>query len=215
MINLLERTPKVLSLLEKQYPKFVGGLTNYNSPFQMLIATVLSAQSTDKQVNSITKELFMKYPDPPSFASASIDDIEKAISKVGLYKNKARFIKKLSIQLIADYDSIVPTTIDQLVKLPGVGRKTANVLLNDWYNIHEGIAVDTHVKRISYRLGFTKNTDPLKIEKDLKKIIPQEKWGKITHLFISLGRAICKASKPLCNSCFLIDLCPRCGILDK
>ena len=214
-MSLTERFSKIFLLLEKNYPEFRGGLTNYSSPFQLLIATVLSAQSTDKQVNSITKKLFSLFPGPKAFASSSIIEIEKSISKVGLYKNKAKFIFELSKQLIAEYDSIVPTSILELVKLPGVGRKTANVLLNDWFNIHEGIAVDTHVKRLSYRMGFTDKTDPNKIEIDLQEIIPSEKWGRLTHLFISHGRAVCKAQKPLCKTCFLIKVCPRVGIVEE
>ncbi|MBY9001119.1 MAG: endonuclease III [Candidatus Heimdallarchaeota archaeon] len=211
---LLERTLRIFVLLEVHYPKFIGGLTNYTSPFQMLIATVLSTQSTDKQVNSITRDLFSRYPNPASFASATISDIEQAISKVGLYKNKAKFIQELSKQLISEFDSIVPTTIGELVKLPGVGRKTANVLLNDWFNIREGIAVDTHVKRLSYRLGLTSEIDPFKIEKDLLEIIPNEKWGMVTHLLISHGRAICKSHRPLCKTCFLMFMCPRTGVVE-
>ena len=206
------REMEILKLLEDHYPSFKGGLTNYESSFQLLVAAILSAQSTDKQVNSITQDLFAKYPDPSSFARTSLEDIEKAIAKVGLYKNKAKFIKEMSTKLIQDYNSEVPTSIAELTKLPGIGRKTANVLLNDWYEIHEGIAVDTHVKRISYRMGFTDHTDPVKIEKDLMKIIPEKKWGRITHLLISHGRAICKAPRPKCDDCFLLSLCPRTGV---
>lgn len=214
-MSLIERAQGIFALLETHYPKFEGGLTNYSTPFQMLIATVLSAQSTDKQVNSITKDLFSRFPDPKSFASSSIVEIENSISKVGLYKNKAKYIFELSKQLITSYNSIVPTTISELVNLPGVGRKTANVLLNDWFNIHEGIAVDTHVKRLSYRMKLTNRTDPNKIEKDLQAIIPSEKWGQITHLFISHGRTVCKAQNPLCKTCFLLELCPRVGVSEK
>ncbi len=208
------RELEILNLLEEHYPSFKGGLTNYESSFQLLVATILSAQSTDKQVNSITRDLFARYPDPSSFAQAPIEEIEKAIAKVGLYKNKAKFIKEMSAKLVQDYNSEVPTTIQELTKLPGIGRKTANVLLNDWYEIHEGIAVDTHVKRISFRLGFTDYTDPVKIERDLMEIIPEEKWGGITHLLISHGRVICKAPKPKCDECFLLILCPRQGVTD-
>ncbi|MCG3217230.1 MAG: endonuclease III [Candidatus Heimdallarchaeota archaeon] len=209
------RERKIISLLEEYYPSFKGGLVHYSSPFQLLVAAILSAQSTDKQVNAITKELFSKFPDPQSFSSSSLLEIEQAIASVGLYKNKARFIYNLSLCLIQDYNSEVPTTLDELVKLPGIGRKTANVLLNDWFEIHEGIAVDTHVKRISFRLGFTKNTNPEKIEKNLMEIVPQDKWGCITHLLISHGRAICKAQKPKCNACFLLSDCPRKGVIEK
>jgi endonuclease-3 len=214
-MSLFDRFSRILLLLEKNYPEFREGLTNFSSPFQLLIATVLSAQSTDKQVNSITKELFSHFPDPEAFASSSISEIENSISRVGLYKNKAKYIFELSKQLIAQYNSIVPTSINELVKLPGVGRKTANVLLNDWFNIHEGIAVDTHVKRLSYRMGLTDEIDPNKIEEDLQEIIPSENWGLITHLFISHGRVVCKAQKPSCKTCFLLNLCPRVGVLEE
>ena len=212
--HVYNREQEILKLLEEHYPKFKGGLTNYGSSFQLLVAAILSAQSTDKQVNSITKELFTRYPNPHSFSQASLEEIEQAIAKVGLYKNKAKFIKEMSIKLVQDHNSEVPTSIAELTKLPGIGRKTANVLLNDWYEIHEGIAVDTHVKRISYRLGFTDNKDPMKIEIDLMEIIPKEKWGRITHLLISHGRAICKATRPKCDECFLLILCPRKGVTD-
>ena len=206
---------RVLSLLNETYPEFRGGLTNYTSAYQMLVATILSAQSTDKQVNSITKELFQKYPEPQDFANAKLKDIETAISKVGLFRNKAKSIKKMSKILISEYNAQVPNSIDELIKLPGVGRKTANVLLNDWFKIHTGIAVDTHVKRLSYRLGFTQNTNPNKIESDLMAIIPQDKWGRITHLLISHGRVVCKANNPQCIHCFLYDYCPREGVKEN
>jgi endonuclease-3 len=210
--SLQKKTLKYLDKLEEHYPEFKGGLSNYNSPYQLLVATILSAQSTDKQVNSITKDLFASYPTPEAFANASLQEIEKAISKVGLYKNKAKFIHEMSIELIERFNSEIPTSLQELTSLPGIGRKTANVLLNDWFKIHEGIAVDTHVRRISFRLGLTSNKDPNKIEVDLMKVIPQEKWGRITHLLISHGRSICKALKPKCDECFLKSLCPRSGV---
>ena len=210
-----EKTRIVLSLLEETYPEFQGGLTNYSSAFQMLVATILSAQSTDKQVNSVTKKLFQKYPEPQNFANATLKEIEMAISKVGLFRSKAKSIKEMSKILLKNYNSQVPTSIEDLIKLPGVGRKTANVVLNDWFKIHEGIAVDTHVKRISRRLGFTKHSNPTKIETDLMEIIQQEKWGRINHLLISHGRTICKAQNPKCQECFLLDYCPRIGLEDN
>ncbi len=210
--SLKKRTILLLGKLEEYYPTFKGGLANYTSPYQLLVSTILSAQSTDKQVNSVTKELFSTFPDPQAFANASIMEIEQAISKVGLYRNKAKFIHEMSKELIKKHDSEIPTSLQELTKLTGVGRKTANVLLNDWFEIREGIAVDTHVKRISFRLGLTNNIDSIKIEKDLMEIIPQEKWGKITHLLISHGRAICKAQNPQCIECFLQSYCPKNGV---
>ncbi len=216
MSNVSNRKNQIiLNFLENHYPKFKGGLANYASPYQLLVATILSAQSTDKQVNSITKDLFSCYPSPRDLASATLDEIEKAIAKVGLYKNKAKFIKDMSQKLIDEHNSVVPTSIKELTQLPGIGRKTANVLLNDWFEIHEGIAVDTHVKRISYRLGWTKNKNPIKIEQDLMQIIPTEKWGRITHLLISHGREICKALKPRCLNCFVSEYCPKFGVSEE
>ncbi|NHK33087.1 MAG: endonuclease III [Asgard group archaeon] len=210
-----KKDQKILHLLEENYPEFKGGLINFSSPFQLLVAAILSAQSTDKQVNSITRELFSRFPSPQEFATASLEEIEKTIAKVGLYKNKAKFIKNMSIQLIDEHDSTIPTNIEDLTQLPGIGRKTANVLLNDWFEIHEGIAVDTHVKRISYRLGWTKNKNPIKIEQDMMEILPTEKWGRITHLLISHGRAVCKAQKPQCFNCFLSEYCPKVEVSKK
>ncbi|MCK4844202.1 MAG: endonuclease III [Candidatus Heimdallarchaeota archaeon] len=211
--SVSQRVKQILSLLEKNYPSSKGSLTNISSPFQLLTAAILSAQSTDKQVNAVTPELFERFPDPILLSHAPIEEIETLISSVGLYKNKAKFLKGMASHLTEKYNSTVPTTITELIKLPGVGRKTANVLLNDWFGIHEGIAVDTHVKRISYRLGLTENSKPNKIEEDLKLTIPEGKWGKITHLLIDHGRKICRAQEPLCNECFLSTICTRIGVI--
>ncbi|MHA1398788.1 MAG: endonuclease III [Candidatus Heimdallarchaeaceae archaeon] len=204
--KVLERFDEHYRLEKKEF------LKHYSNPFQLLIAAILSAQSTDKQVNAVTKDLFKHFPDPESFVNSSTTEIEKNISKVGLYKTKAKYIYSLSKKLIEEYNSKVPTSIDKLIKLPGVGRKTANVLLNDWYGINEGIAIDTHVKRISYRIGLTNNTTPLRIEEDLKQLFPKERWGHITRLFITHGREICYARFPKCSDCFLIDICDRKGV---
>ncbi|MBA7515398.1 Ultraviolet N-glycosylase/AP lyase [subsurface metagenome] len=212
-ISVSQRVEQILSLLEKNYPNSTGSLINFSSPFQLLTAAILSAQSTDKQVNAVTPKLFERFPNPILLSHATIEEIESLISSVGLYKNKAKFLKNMASHLTEKYNSNVPTTIKELIKLPGVGRKTANVLLNDWFGIHEGIAVDTHVKRISYRLELTENSNPNKIEEDLKLIIPEGKWGKITHLLIDHGRKICRAQEPLCNECFLSTICPRIGVI--
>ncbi|UJG42364.1 MAG: endonuclease III [Candidatus Heimdallarchaeum endolithica] len=196
-------------LLEHYDIKTKKFLQNYSTPFQLLVAALLSAQSTDKQVNNVTKKLFEKFPDPKSFASSAPKEIEQYIKSVGLYKNKAKNIYDLSNVLVNEYNSAIPKTISDLIKLPGIGRKTANVVLNDWFKINEGIAVDTHVQRISYRIGLTKNTNPRKIEHDLMLLFPKDSWDIITRLFISHGREICLARNPKCNICFLNDICQK------
>ncbi len=210
-----DRIGEILRLFDVNYPIKGTFLQNCSTPFQFLTAVVLSAQSTDKQVNSITKQLFLKFPDPKSMNNAKIEDIEYCIKSVGLYKNKAKFLKNIAQTLVLEYDSQVPASLNQLLKLPGVGRKSANVVMNDWFKEYEGIAVDTHVKRLSSRLGFTINRDVKKIEKDLMEIIPQEKWGKITLWLISHGRKYCKAQQSLCEECFLNYLCPKIGVGEK
>lgn len=200
---VLERLLEHYDIKKKEF------LNNYSTPFQLLVAALLSAQSTDKQVNTVTNQLFKRYPDPQSFAQSSPEEIEQYIKSVGLYKTKARNIHNLSKVLLSEYNSSVPKTISELIKLPGIGRKTANVVLNDWFQINEGIAVDTHVQRISYRIGLTKHTNPEKIEKDLMLLFPKNSWGILTRLFISHGREICLARNPKCDNCFLSDICKK------
>ncbi|MBP2132175.1 endonuclease-3 [Methanomicrobium sp. W14] len=200
---------KIYSVLEKLYVK--KG-TNFNflefeNPFQILVMTILSAQTTDKTVNRVKQKLFEKYPDCKSLSKANITEVEELIRSTGFYHSKAKNIVSASEILCREYDCKVPKTIEELVNLPGVGRKTANIVLNHAYNINEGIAVDTHVKRVSFRLGLTENTDPVKVEKDLKSIYPKQAWGKINFLFISHGRAVCDAKKPACEKCGLKDIC--------
>ena len=199
------RALKIQRLLKKTYPEVKTQLRHAN-PFQLLVATILSAQCTDKQVNGVTKELFKKLRTPHDFASVSNEALEALIRPTGYFRNKAKNIKNCSKSLLEKYDGQVPQTLDQLVKLPGVGRKTANVVLGSAFNI-DGIVVDTHVARISKRLGLTKSNNPVKIEYDLMEIIPKKNWNVFSLQLIYFGRAICKARKPLCPICPIYDLC--------
>lgn len=199
------RVAKILKILKATYPEVKIQLRHAN-PFQLLVATILSAQCTDKQVNGVTKELFKKLRTPHDFASASNETIEELIRPTGYFRNKSKNIKNCSKSLLEKYDGQVPRTLDELVKLPGVGRKTANVVLGSVFKI-PGIVVDTHVARISKRLGLTKSNNPVKIEYDLMEIIPRENWNLFSLQLIYFGRAICKARNPLCPTCPLYDLC--------
>ena len=166
----------------------------YNNPFQLLVATILSAQCTDKQVNKVTPALFAAYPDAKSMSEAPIEKIEELIHSTGFYKNKAKNIKSMAYALVKDHNGQVPDNMDELVKLPGVGRKTANVVLGNAFQV-PGMVVDTHVKRITNRYGLTKNSDPEKIEQDLMKIFPKERWTELSHQLVLFGRYFCEAKK--------------------
>lgn len=179
----------------------------YNNPFQLLVATILSAQCTDKQVNKVTPALFGAYPDAKSMSEAPIEKIEELIHSTGFYKNKAKNIKSMAYALVKDHNGKVPDNMEELVKLPGVGRKTANVVLGNAFHV-PGMVVDTHVKRITNRYGLTKNSDPEKIEQDLMKIFPKERWTELSHQLVLFGRYFCEAKKPKCNECKIIDYCP-------
>lgn len=198
---------KVIDLLEKEYPNAKTAL-NYTNPFEILIATILSAQTTDERVNIVTKTLFKKYRKPEDFANADINEIEQDIRSTGFYHNKARNIKKCCQILVEKYNSQVPKTMDDLLELPGVARKTANIVLYNAFGITAGIAIDTHVRRVSQRLGLTEQTDPVKIEVELMKITPKEKWMLLTDLLIFHGRKVCVAKKPKCKACMLNKFCP-------
>ncbi len=181
---------------------------DHEGPFQLLVATVLSAQTTDVNVNKATPKLFAAYPDARTLASATQDDVEPLVSTLGFFRQKAKSIIGLSKKLVASHGGAVPRTLAELVELPGVGRKTANVVLGVTWNTPEGVVVDTHVQRISQRLGWTKNTDPVKIEQDLVKLLPREKWDRTSHVLIFHGRRICFARKPSCEKCGISDMCP-------
>ncbi len=201
------RALKIIGVLEREYPDAKIALKSAN-PLELLVATILSAQATDKKVNEVTKKLFTKYRNAKDYADADLPVLEQDIRSTGFFRNKAKNIKKSAQLLVERYDSTVPHTMNDLLELPGVARKTANIVLQNAYGVVEGIAVDTHVRRTSKRLGLTENKDPAKIEKDLMKIIPKEKWMRITDLLIALGRTVCVAGKPKCEICVVNEICP-------
>ncbi|UCD17794.1 MAG: endonuclease III [Candidatus Zixiibacteriota bacterium] len=201
---------EVIALLKKAYPDSTCSL-EFETPHQLLVATILSAQCTDERVNIVTKNLFEKYRNPDAFAEAEIGELENDIRSTGFFRNKARAIKESARVITNDFGGKVPRTLDELTRLPGVGRKTGSVVLGTGFGRAEGIVVDTHVARISRRLRFTDEKSPLKIEKDLMAIIPPEYWIVYSHMLIDHGRAVCKARKPDCDSCPLAKLCPSAG----
>ena len=184
-----------------------GEFLHFNNPYQILIATILSAQTTDRVVNQVTEILFSRYPSPFDLADADIRDIEDIIHSTGFFHAKAKNIISAARMVVTDYQGIVPDTIDLLQTLPGVGRKTANIVVHHGFGRADGIAVDTHVKRLSVRLGLSDQSDPEKIEQDLLRIFPKKIWGDLNGLFILHGRKTCTARNPACNRCVLCDLC--------
>jgi len=207
MKDLKARDTEVNKRLKKQYPDARVEL-DFRNPFELLIATILAAQSTDVRVNIVTKSLFRKYPDARAFAEADLVEMETAVKQTGFFRNKARAVINCSKALVEKHGGEVPRTIAELVELPGVGRKTANVVLGNAMGIEAGVIVDTHVTRLSGRLGFTKNTDPVDIEQDLMKIVPRGEWTAFANRLILHGRRVCVARKPLCSECALNDICP-------
>ncbi|MCP4138591.1 MAG: endonuclease III [bacterium] len=197
---------KIIQILADHYGAIEPAL-DFISIYQLTIAVVLSAQTTDKQVNSVTPKLFERYPDFRSLSKAPLEQVEKIVKSTGFYKNKAKHIISLSKRVVETYNGTVPDSMEELITLDGVGRKSANIILSSGYN-KPGIAVDTHVIRISNRLGYIDSKNPLHIEKKLNEIIPIEKWKLINLLFITHGRQLCKARNPLCGSCPIIELCP-------
>jgi endonuclease-3 len=210
-MNLREKTLEILKRLKKEYPHPKTAL-NFKSPFELLVATVLSAQTTDALVNKVTANLFDKYKSVRDYAGASLETLQKDIGSVNFYKTKAKNIQASANIVVEKFNSKVPKTMDELTSLPGVARKTANIILSNAFGIHEGIAVDTHVKRVAHRLGITKNEDPVKIEQDLISLVPKEEWSNISHLLIFHGRNICQAKKPKHHECVLNDICPSRNI---
>jgi endonuclease-3 len=205
-MDINTRVLKIIGLLEKEFPDAKITL-NYSNPLELLVATILSAQCTDERVNLVTKTLFKKYKTAKDYANADTKRLEQDIRSTGFYRNKAKNIKKASQILIEKYSSQVPHTMDEILELAGVARKTANIVLQNAYGIVEGIAVDTHVRRVTARLGLSKNKDPNKIEADLIRVVPHDKWMRITDLLIFLGRRICTAKKPKCEICVLNKIC--------
>ena len=203
-----ERVQKIIKLLKQEYPNADTRL-HFSNRLELLIAVVLSAQSTDEQVNKVTPELFSRFNSAQELAAMDIEELEELIRGVGLYKNKARHIKGLAEKIAVDYDGKVPDTFDELLKLPGVGRKSANVMLSVGFD-QPGLGVDTHIKRVARRLGITSEKNSNQIEKDLKQVIPVSLWSDSHHLLIAHGRAVCQARKPQCSNCILVDLCYQC-----
>ena len=201
-----QRALEILSRIEHLYPDATCSL-DYATPVQLLVATILSAQCTDERVNKVTPGLFGKFPDAESLANADLTELEELVRSTGFYRNKAKNIQGACRMIVQDFNSVVPNKMEDLLKLPGVARKTANVVLAHAYGINAGVTVDTHVKRLSQRLGLTKNTEPVGIEKDLMKLLPQPDWENWSIRLIYHGRAVCKARSPSCDICKLIDLC--------
>ena len=202
-----QRAPEIYERLEREYPDAECALDHRN-PYELLVATILSAQCTDKRVNMVTPALFEKYPDPQAMSVARPETLEEMIKSTGFFRNKSKSLLGMSNAVVDKHGGTVPRTMDELVALPGVGRKTANVVLGNAFGTNEGVVVDTHVSRLSQRLRLTKHTDPVKIEQDLIGLFPRERWTMLSHLLISHGREICDARKPLCERCVVNHLCP-------
>jgi len=200
-----------LKQLKKNYPDAHCAL-DYKNPFELLIATILSAQCTDERVNMVTRVLFKSYPTPLSIAHLKIEALESLIRSTGFYRNKAKNIKQCCQVLVDKYEGHVPRTMEELLELPGVGRKTANVVLGNAYNISSGVVVDTHVTRLANRFGWVKGADAVKIELKLNELCPKSEWIMLSHYLISHGRAVCKARNPDCLNCFLQSSCPKLGV---
>ena len=202
-----QRAPEIRRRLDKAYPDAHCAL-DFTNPYQLTVATILSAQCTDKRVNMVTPSLFAKYPTPKELAAAKTEDVEEIIKSTGFFRAKSKSLIGMATAVDKNHAGEIPREMDQLVKLPGVGRKTANVVLGNAFETNVGVVVDTHVTRVSQRLALTKQTDPVKIEQDLMKLFPQEGWTMLSHLFIEHGRQVCDARKPKCEICPLSDLCP-------
>jgi endonuclease III len=198
---------ETIARLKSAYPDARTAL-DWTNPLELLVATILSAQTTDVRVNLVTPNLFAKYPTAADYAGADPAELEEDIRQTGFFRNKAKSLRGMARALVEDHGGKVPRTMRELVALPGVGRKTANVVLGNAFSIDEGVVVDTHVRRLSNRLGFTAHDDPEKIEQDLMQTVPREDWTVFSHLLILHGRAVCKARKPDCEECTLNDLCP-------
>jgi len=205
--DLKRRVLEIINRLEKEHPDAKIAL-NFSNPLELLVATILAAQCTDERVNQVTRNLFKKYRSAEDYANADINVLEQDIKPTGYYRVKARRIKEVCKILVEKFNSEVPKTMEGLLSLPGVARKTANIVLTNAYGINEGIIVDTHVLRLAKRLGLTKSKTRERIEKDLMEIVPKDKWGRFADLLIFHGRRVCKARKPNCEMCVLKDLCP-------
>ena len=208
---LRRRTTQILAILKRTYPDAHCAL-HFTTPLELLIATILSAQCTDERVNQVTPTLFARCPDAASLAEISQNDLEKIIHSTGFYRAKARSLRSCAASLVADHQGKVPKTMEALHKLAGVGRKTANVVLGNAFGLAEGVVVDTHVGRLSRRMGITRHLDPVKVESALVRLIPKEDWTLVSHLLIAHGRKRCNARKPDCVQCEVKKLCPQRGV---
>lgn len=204
------RMGEILRILKRTYPEAQCSLT-YKNPFELLVATILSAQCTDARVNQVTPTLFAKFGSPGEMAQASLNEIEKMIQSTGFFRSKALSILETSKAIVEEHGGKVPRTLEELTHLRGVGRKTANVVLGNAYGI-PGLVVDTHVGRLSRRMGFTKQSDPVKVEHEMMKVVPQEDWTDFGHLMISHGREVCTARRANCEECPIARLCPKIGV---
>lgn len=207
----IARTKKIIAALHAAYPAAHCEL-NFSNPLELLVATILSAQCTDKRVNIVTESLFKKYRSAEDFAKADLAGLEQDIKTTGFFRNKAKSIKAAAQSIVEKHGGKVPQTMEELVELGGVGRKTANVVLGNAFDINLGVVVDTHVARLSYRLGLVSESDPVKIEQVLMKLVPQEQWTLFSHLLIWHGRRRCYARGPDCANCEVLKLCPRTGV---
>jgi endonuclease-3 len=202
-----ERAAEILRRLDDEYPEAKTAL-DFEGPYQLLVATILSAQCTDERVNMVTPALFRRYPDPQTLAGARTEDLEDMIRSTGFFRNKTRSLLGMANAVVDRHGGRIPDTMGELVDLPGVGRKTANVVLGNAFGKDVGVVVDTHVGRLSRRLRLTRHDDPVKVEKDLMKLFPQDTWTGLAHVLIFHGRAVCKAPRPRCAECVLADICP-------
>ncbi|MCD6447979.1 MAG: endonuclease III [Thermoplasmata archaeon] len=198
----------IVEILKKEYPDVKGTALHYTNPLELLIATILSAQTTDEMVNRVTESLFKKYRTAKDYANASLEELQNDIKSINFYRNKAKYIKECCRIIVEEYGGEVPDSMEELIKLPGVSRKTANVVLSNAFRKDEGIVVDTHVMRLSQRLGLTEEKNRDKIEQDLMRKFPKEKWFDLANLLIAHGRRVCKARNPKCEECVLRDFCP-------
>jgi endonuclease-3 len=214
MINRKEarRVFEIIRLLEQEYGEAECALHREDA-YQLLVATILSAQCTDARVNMVTPALFRRFPDPHALAQAELDELQEIIRSTGFFRNKARSLQGSGRRLVDEFDGEVPSNMPDLLKLPGVARKTANVVLGTAYGIASGVVVDTHVGRLSRRLGLTHQKTPVKVEKDLMGMIPREEWINFAHRLIHHGRRVCQSRRPRCGECAFADLCPRVGVL--
>lgn len=211
LLQARQQIPRIIAGLWERYPVAECAL-RHDSPFQLLIATILSAQCTDERVNIVTAPLFARYPTAPELAVVPLKTLEKLIQSTGFFRNKAKNIQACCQQLVEQYGGQVPRSLEALVQLPGVGRKTANVVMGTAFGEPTGVVVDTHVTRISRRLGLTRHTDAVKIERDLIKLLPTEEWIGFSHRVIHHGRQVCQARKPQCERCVFQEFCPRVGV---